>query len=196
MIRAETINTTDSSRRRFLTVAGAASAVSAASLAAAAMPVRDVCTLDDSELLSLEEQIFELHQAAIAYDPEIERLADVWQDENRRLAEEMPDGSYREPRERWKLVEAMPECIECERLQELRQALNNKRDVLLERLFSMPAHTPEGRRAKVTVLLGLLLNDDWRRTDDETEYPEQMARKLLIEFVGGEPGKMLADQFA
>jgi hypothetical protein len=40
------------------------------------------------------------------------------------------------------------------------------------------------------------LGDDWRHTDDSTEDPELMARKLLIEFVGGEPGAMLADQFA
>jgi len=46
------------------------------------------------------------------------------------------------------------------------------------------------------VLLGCILGDDWRGTDKETEYPELMARNLLLEFVGGEPCKQLRDQFA
>jgi hypothetical protein len=39
------------------------------------------------------------------------------------------------------------------------------------------------------------MGDDWRRIDKETDYPELMARKLLIEFIGGAPGEMLHDQF-
>jgi hypothetical protein len=39
------------------------------------------------------------------------------------------------------------------------------------------------------------MGDDWRRIDKETDYPELMARKLLIEFIGGAPGEMLRDQF-
>ncbi|MGZ5874034.1 MAG: hypothetical protein ACXWKP_18190 [Bradyrhizobium sp.] len=69
-------------------------------------------------------------------------------------------------------------------------------DALVEEMFATPAHTAEGRRAKVTALLGCILGHEWRRTDDKTEYPQQMARKLLIEFVGGEPGEMLRGQFA
>jgi hypothetical protein len=69
-------------------------------------------------------------------------------------------------------------------------------DDLIKQMFAMPAHTAEGRRAKVTVLLGVILGDDWNRVDEETDYPELMARKLLIEFIGGEPGEMLRDQFA
>ncbi len=46
------------------------------------------------------------------------------------------------------------------------------------------------------MLLGCVLGDEWRGTDEETEYPERMARTMLIEFVGGEPGAMLRDQFA
>jgi hypothetical protein len=40
------------------------------------------------------------------------------------------------------------------------------------------------------------LDDGWRGRDEETEYPERLARNLLIEFVGGEPAAQLRDQFA
>jgi hypothetical protein len=32
------------------------------------------------------------------------------------------------------------------------------------------------------------MGDDWRRIDKETDYPELMARKLLIEFIGRRAG--------
>jgi hypothetical protein len=66
---------------------------------------------------------------------------------------------------------------------------------LVREMWSTPAQTPEGRRAKVLVALRLLPGG-WREVDEHTEYPERMARDLLIEFVGGEPGKMLRKQFA
>jgi hypothetical protein len=36
----------------------------------------------------------------------------------------------------------------------------------------------------------------WLSAADDTDYSLRIARKLLIEFVGGEPGEMLRDQFA
>ena len=33
------------------------------------------------------------------------------------------------------------------------------------------------------------------RDDKDADYDVEMARKLLIEFIGGEPGEMLRDQF-
>lgn len=58
----------------------------------------------------------------------------------------------------------------------------------IQRMFAVPAHTAEGRRAKVTVLLRCIMGHEWTQTDIETEYPELQARNLLIDFVGGEPG--------
>ena len=69
-------------------------------------------------------------------------------------------------------------------------------DALVREMFALPAQTAEGRRAKVTVLLGRILGDDWRRVGAKTDRPELMARNLLIEMIGGEPSKMLAGQFA
>jgi hypothetical protein len=82
------------------------------------------------------------------------------------------------------------------RLCKLQEPFLTKMDALIKRMFAIPAHTAEGRRAKATVLLGCVLGDDWRGRDEETDYPEQMARSLLIEFVGGEPAAQLRDQFA
>jgi len=36
---------------------------------------------------------------------------------------------------------------------------------------------------------------DFPAINEETEYPERLARNLLIEFVGGEPAAQLRDQF-
>jgi len=54
----------------------------------------------------------------------------------------------------------------------------------------------EPKRAKATVLLGCIPGEDWRRTDEQTEYPQQMARQLLIELAGSEAAESLRDQFA
>jgi hypothetical protein len=90
----------------------------------------------------------------------------------------------------------MPERIESTRLIDLQDAFYSRMDALVKQMFATPAHTAEGRRAKATVLLGVIMGDDWRRADEETDYPQMMARRLLIEFVGGEPAAQLRDQFA
>jgi hypothetical protein len=79
---------------------------------------------------------------------------------------------------------------------ELQEPFTIKMGALVEQMFATPAHTAEGRRAKVIVLLGCVMGDDWRHVDEKTEYQELMARSLLIEFIGGEPGEAMRDQFA
>src|SRR5258708_33715547 len=98
--------------------------------------------------------------------------------------------------ERWKIVADIPECIEHNRLCELQEPFANKMGALIKQLFATPAHTAEGRRAKVIVLLGCVMGHEWRHVDEKTEYRELMARNLLIEFIGGEPGEAMRDQFA
>jgi hypothetical protein len=186
------------SRRGFLSLAAGASASAAVAVVAtkaAAMP------LDDSALVKLEEQIFEQYEGATAYDAEIIRLSEIWTTEGHRLYEEalsreVQAGTYLTPDERWALVTDMPECREHSRLVTLQDPFYERMDALVKQMFAIPAHTAEGRRAKATVLLGCILGDDWRRTDEETDYPERMARTLLLEFIGGKPGEMLRDQFA
>ena len=47
------------------------------------------------------------------------------------------------------------------------------------------------------VLVALsLLPDHWREADEKTDYGILKARQLLIEFIGGEPGEQLRDQFS
>jgi hypothetical protein len=160
----------------------AASAVSAGSLAVAAMPA---APQDGPKLLELEEQIFEQYNGACAFNAEILRFSKIWtvtkgrQLYDEALSGEVQAGVYLTANERWALVTDMPES-----------------EALIKQMYATPAHTAEGRRAKVLVLLGVILGEDWRGHDDETEYPELMARRLLIEFVGGEPGEQLRDQFA
>jgi hypothetical protein len=100
------------------------------------------------------------------------------------------------PQERWALVTAMPESKEHDRLVKLQNEPFARMNALIYQMFATPAHTPEGRRAKVTVLLRCIMGGDWCHVDAETDYPEQMARNLLIELIGGSPGEQLRGQFA
>ncbi len=198
MAQAKTINTTtaDTSRRRFMAFTAAASAVAAGSLAVAAMPAAQ----DDRKLIELEEKIFEQWWGARAFDSEIMRLAKIWQDDGRRLYEASlsADGmtSSLSPQERWELVTNMPACVEHDRLCDLQEPFLWKLDALIDEMFAMPAHTADGRRAKVQVLLTCMLGADFNSVDEKTDRPQLLARNLLIEFIGGEPGAMLRDQFA
>ena len=187
------------SRRGFLALTAAASAVSAGSLAVAAMPPLQACAQDDSALLALEEKFFEQKELADSYDDEINRLAPIWHAESGRLydealREEILTGKFRSPEERWALVTNIPECIEHDRLDGLQAVHFNKMDEIIREMWATPAHTPEGRRAKVLVALNLLPSQ-WR-VAGEADYGIHEVRQLLIEFVGGEPGEQLRDQFA
>jgi hypothetical protein len=189
-------NNTIPSRRRFLAVAGVASAVSATALAAAAMPVRQACMADDSALLKLEEQIFEQYESAAAFDPEMIRLQDIWTAELKRLTDAFYTGQSELTREEiWERVKAMPESKEHTRLGKLQDPSYLRMDALIKQMFATPAHTAEGRRAKAAVLISCVMGSDWQGAEEHTEYPESMARRLLIDFIGGEPGEMLRGQF-
>jgi hypothetical protein len=197
MSQADSMNTT--SRRGFLTK-GAAT-VAGGTVVALAVPKALASPQDDSELLKLEEQIFEQYEGACAFDAEIARLSEIWTDKslelyNEALSREAQTGVYLTPQERWALVTDMPECREHNRLDNLQRPFYDRMDALFQQMFAIPAHTAEGRRAKVTVLLGCILGEDWRHADDQTECPQRMARRMLIDLVGGEPAKQLRDQFA
>jgi hypothetical protein len=177
---------TNTDRRGFLTSLAAGASVAAV----AVIPKSIAAPLDDSALVKLEEQIFEQYEQATAYDDEIIRLSNIWTEEMRRIP------TMGTPKERSDAIMALPACIEHNRLCGLQEPFLRKMEALIAQMFATPAHTAEGRRAKATVLLGCVLGDEWRGRDEVTEYRELMARNLLLEFVGGEPGEMLRDQFA
>ena len=186
------------SRRRFLAVAAASSAVSAGSLAVAAMPA---APQDDRKLLELEEQIFEQYNGACAFNDEILRLSKIWTDKliairDAALSREVQAGVHLTANERWVLFTDMPEYREHSRMCELQAPFYERMEALIKQMYATPAYTAEGRHAKVMVLLGVILGEDWRERDEETDYQQLMTRRLLIEFVGGEPGEQLRNQFA
>jgi hypothetical protein len=157
---------------------------------------------DDSALLELEEKIFEQQAAAREYDDEIERLGAFVRSESKRLydealAEEVRQGCYISHQERWNraCVGVTPESQEQKRLEDLQEVHWVEFDGLVEKMWATPAHTPEGRRAKVLVLLGAILDEDWRMGDWHCQYEVRRARSLLIELIGGEPAEQLRDQF-
>jgi hypothetical protein len=181
----------DPTRRHLLSIAAGGAVAAAVATKSVALP------LDDSELLKLEEQIFEQHKAASAFNDEIWRLHRIWLDEAKRLNEEARQGRCTLTEdERWELVGEMPECKECTRLESLQASFDKRMDELIKQMWQMPARTEEGRRAKAAVLLSCVMGSEWQEVDKDTDYREGMARTLLIEFVGGEPGEMLRDQFA
>jgi hypothetical protein len=62
-------------------------------------------------------------------------------------------------------------------------------------MWLTPARTPEGKRAKLLVLLGYIMcDDDWREDNAGADWDIRMARDLMIEFVGGEPAAQLREQ--
>lgn len=153
----------------------------------------------DARLFELEEQIFEQHAAKAEYDPEIDRLGGIVRSESDRLykemlAEEVRQGSYLTPQERWDRVSAFTESQEYDRLCDIQHVHLAKMEDLIRTMWATPALTPEGRRAKVLVLLGCIMPVDWREI--EADWGVKEARDLLIEFIGGEPGEQLRDQFA
>ena len=51
---------------------------------------------------------------------------------------------------------------------------------------------PEGRRAKALVLIGSVMGrSDWLASDKDADWDVEMARNLLVEFVGDESGEEL-----
>ena len=46
------------------------------------------------------------------------------------------------------------------------------------------------------MLLSCIMKEDWTEIDEETDLDVCMARQLMIEMIGGEPGAQLREQFA
>lgn len=151
--------------------------------------------------MALEEQIFEEHNAAHAYDAEISRLSEIWSKEQHRLYDEVCAGKLLlTAAERYALVEATPEYQEYSRLYYLQDGHFLKMDELVRQMWATAALTPKGRAAKVWVLLGCVMDPEegWRDYDGHCRVDPRVeqARALLIELAGGEPGVRLRDQFA
>jgi len=181
----------DPTRRHLLTIAAGGAVAAAVATKAVALP------LDDSELLKLEEQIFEQYEGATAFNDEIYRLHRIWVDAAACLEQEAREGRCTlTPDERWALVGEMPECKEHTRLAKLQEPFDWRMDALIRQMFAIPARTEEGRRAKAAVVIFCMMGADWQETEEETDWAVRHARALLIEFVGGEPGQRLRDQFA
>jgi hypothetical protein len=175
-----------------------AAALASAATAVTASPIEKPSA--DAALLEMEEKIFQHKEAAEAINPELERLGAIWRGEMKRLYEAaVVAGNVVETEDRrLEQVEAMPEHIEHRRLIDLQDTHWDAADELLEKMWALPAQTPEGKRSKLLVLLGHILGEEWRYQDDheQTSHEVKLARSLMIELVGGEPAQQLRDQFA
>jgi hypothetical protein len=154
----------------------------------------------DTALLDLERRIFEHKEAADELGQLAQPLNVIWCRENHRLHDEFEAGRTSQTfDERRAIVEAMPEYQESTRLGELRAREWKSADDLVSQMWAIEAQTPEGRRAKLVVLLGYVMEqDEWREGDWEGSktFDTVRARDLMIEFVGGEPAKQLREQFS
>lgn len=153
----------------------------------------------DADILQLEEQIFaekeaidRLHEeiAANACDAEYKRLLDGMSTEgitpSQKKCKEIWNRAYREH----------PDSVELWRLRDIVNARHDSQERLIERMWEIPAHTAEGRRSKLMVLLANVMGEKWRVRDEDADWDVLMARKMIIEFIGGEPAEQLCDQFA
>jgi hypothetical protein len=214
MTQAERVHSTPPTntptRRRFLSTTATLAAGSAALAAippalAAAAPAGSLDATNagpqavpnpDAELFDLEERIFKHKEAADAIGLRASPLNAIFNAENRRLHREFEATGSPTFDNRKAIIDAMPEFIECMRLRELQQIEWSAAEDLVKQMWAIEAQTPEGRRAKVLVLLGYVMEDDeWRRAFDGA-FDVTRARDLIIEFVGGEPAQQLRDQFA
>ncbi len=151
---------------------------------------------DDKALLAMEERIFECNAAARAYDDEIIRLHDIWCGVWLHLDQEIKEGRCDLTKgELWSRIKELPKSKEHARLVELQGPHFTEMDKLIEKMWATPAHTPEGRQAKLWVLLGTIMGSDWCEHDGRADYEIRRARDLMIEFVGGEPAEQMRDQF-
>jgi hypothetical protein len=188
----------DSTRRGFLGGTAAALAAGTAVNVVALVATRPATASpsDDSALLALEEEYFNQDELAHSYDDEIDRVADIWQAKSREIYGASLDGSCPlTVQERSDIISEIPECKEHTRLDRLQNIHFEKMDAIVKQMWATPALTPEGRRAKVLVALNLLPSS-WRHLDENTDYGVRETRQLLIEFIGGEPGEQLREQFA
>jgi hypothetical protein len=96
----------------------------------------------------------------------------------------------------WQRVKEMPESKKYSRLVNLARPHSAEAERLIKEMWAIPAKTSEGRRAKLVVLLGCIMEERWREGDWAADWDVLMARNLMIEFVGGEPAEQLRDQFA
>jgi hypothetical protein len=155
-------------------------------------------TTGDALLLDLESRIFERKEALDGLGLLADPLDDICCKENHRLHDAF-EASRTWPTfdERKVIVEAMPEFKECMRLRELQEREREVADDLVKQMWAIEAQTPEGRRAKLLVLLGYVMeSNEWREVWEDGTFDVVRARDLMIEFVGGEPAKQLRDQFS
>ena len=174
-------------RRGFLS--GAAGIAAGGTVLALAIKPAAPAAQDDSALLRLEEQIFQAHEAETANDDEIKRLFSIWDPEYIRLYGDLDAGRSTMTREEITAhLEKMPEVQEHTRLCLLKHSNFCTRYHLEQQMRATPARTPEGRRAKLLVLLNFMVADKWMVHDEDAEGDIPEVRSLLIEFVGGVRG--------
>ena len=153
--------------------------------------------ITDAELLALEEKIFELDERAHAHDEEINQQVEIWRSELERLEEARWNGGpVLTAKERSEAIRAMPAHQEHVRLASIAEPIAIERDQLIKKMWTIPARTAEGRRSKLLVLLSCVMRSGWTEVDKDADWDVEMARKLMIEFVGGAPAEELRGQFA
>jgi hypothetical protein len=185
------------SRRDFFSTATGLVAGGVALAAAVNVTAIAAAPQDDSELLRLEAEALQANAAATSYDDEIQRLYDIWHREWLWLEEEREAGRTDLTSDQiWEVVSESPQGKEHSRLGNLQDHQLERLDKLVTRIWQTPALTEEGRRAKVSVLLDCIMHNHWKEPDRRAGYDVDMARKLLFEFVGGEPAQRLRDRFS
>lgn len=185
-------------RRQFATwLAAATAGAGAGATAVVAVPITAAIAPpdDDSALLKLKERIFEAWHAANADRDEIDRLTEARRAKyDQLLSQEKARHQFISMKERWELVWSMPEFQPLERLIKSSDEHWERMFRLVEDMWAAPARTEAGRSAKVSVVLACVL--DWRLPDEEMDWRELMARRLLVDLVGGEEAQSFREIYA
>lgn len=144
----------------------------------------------DAEIIRLSDRILELRDQADVIDEE-----SIWPFEPR-CVEIAEAGRYTTGRAEhqaiWDEICKHRRDTGMEAAAEEQGVLFDEADVLIKKLWSIPAKTEEGRQAKVWALFRHVMPADWFESDRDAEWEIQMARKLLLEFAGMDVSDLIA----
>ena len=163
----------NSGRRAFLT-SGAGAAIAAVVASTVPHAASDAA---DSQLVDMAAQIIAIR--AKVNEIEAERVRPHDEEFDRLLGEVITP-------ETLKIAWAFSEAVGREAGIKASGAFLNQADALIRRMWTIPAQTDAGRRAKVSTLFRHCLHGDdaWFETDRDADWHIEMTRQLLCELSG------------
>lgn len=131
----------------------------------------------DDHLLALFQEYKEHKRVLDEHSEEEQWLHDSWVGYGQTLFADGQDQASR-----WELIKQHPDAIAHTALSRRLEPHYARADKLVEEILNTPASTTEGKRAKLIVLFGYLMHDDFLEQGEDCDYEKRKARLLFCEF--------------